>query len=475
MMLWLPRSGWSLIGVLLLGIVVGGALLRRVDALRAPSGQRDGVPAPVTSFPAVPDAGATVSFATLDELTALLALAKRTGLVDPRVGNLTSSGLMDAGIAPPLVVSFRRSNQGMIIAARIVDERRARLALLQALVAMGMVSRRTLGAVDSIDDEDGKSLGLLRLGADTLLFAPSPVDSFAVAAFLETMASVPGAQSVEAVNSTAFTLGPTGFLQSARGTLDIDDNLIVVHASLSVTGEAAAFVSGLHSPPPDTACAVENGAIIAVRLPPLSGWSQDGVTGSSALGVETGEVFDGRVVVALHLPSPPTPVRLGDRASVVSLAVAAKPRSGSRGVLEGALDSPMTQRRQVGGRHFFDIAVADKPWRAVSAVVDDERFALGVGTRAVVERAAGSSSCPQNPDRLLSIDGPRLREAAVRARQDPELWAALVRLAAVADHPTLWDGLLKVDRWEVDARPVTLADGAATLDVTIRLLLPDLG
>jgi hypothetical protein len=119
----------------------------------------------------------------------------------------------------------------------------------------------------------------------------------------------------------------------------------------------------------------------------------------------------------------------------------------------------------VGKRQVLDLQVAEKPWRQVSAVVDDDVFALAVGAPVVVDRVAVGSSCADVPGRLLVVDGARLLQIAGRAA--PEL-ALLRTLGIESAAPGVLRLLGALDRLEVSA--MTRPD-AEVVDVAIDLRL----
>ena len=126
---------------------------------------------------------------------------------------------------------------------------------------------------------------------------------------------------------------------------------------------------------------------------------------------------------------------------------------------------PASDPGRVGARQVQDLLVADKPWRQVSAVVDDDIFALAVGAPVVVDAVAVGSVCADVPGRVLFVDGARLLRIVSRAA--PEV--ALLRSLGVdgASMPIVVRALAGVQELEVSA----LARGNTLIDLDLTVVL----
>ena len=423
----------------------------------------------------VDDALAEVAFADVDAFVALARRAAQTGLVAEQAGALSVRALDDAGVGAPLVVAVRRSTNDVFVSARVANAAKLNAALAVAVPQAGFRLDRRLGSVDAVVDEQGLTRALLRVDDVDVVVAVSPTDELATAALLESMASGVGGRRRTLPASTELTLGTVGALRAAKGTIAVDGDDVVVDGVVVLDHSLDELVGGLRAATPSVACAVEDGAVIAARLPPLAG-RVAGAADVDALGLDAGDAFDGRVVVALHAPPAGTPVDLEDRATLASLVVAGRPRAGARAGLVSSLgvDAP-TAKRVVAGRTVYDIVATGRPWRSLSAVVDDDVFALGVGATAPVDRVAAGGTCPPSPARLLVVDGRALR--ALVGRASPRL-ALLAAALGQADGTTLswpWGAFLSVDRVEVDASPAAperAGRGDLVTDVKIRVRIP---
>jgi hypothetical protein len=421
-----------------------------------------------------PDAVAELVFASLADVIDAGERASRLGFV-PAVGAALSARELEvAGLGGPVALSVRRSTHDVLLAARVVDAERLRIALPRLLKSQGLRLERRVGTVDAVIDGEGTCRALVRIDAADLLLAPAPEDCLASAALWESVGTGLVPSPRRGSTSTELFVHDVPGARTASATVAVVGDDVIVAGNVVVDDSLADVVRGLNSTPPDFACAIEEQAILAARLPPLAG----AIVGDSNLGVGTlghdaADAFDGRIVVAVYAPPAGTPVLSDDRATLGSLLVGGRPRSGGRPALEAALGvGTDTVRRAVAGRMLVERGPADRPWRKVTAVVDDDVFALGIGVVDAIERVAATSTCPSSPNRLLVVDGRRLRAAFARVEPGLALLGLAASLSGAEAFSLPWAGLLAVDRWEVDARFEGDAPEGVTARVTVRLRLP---
>jgi hypothetical protein len=456
------------------GVLLGGVVAGALHTVACGPCQPVAPPASrAASVPVVPDGLVEVGFNSVAGLVELVGHAARIGLLPEAARAVTVVGLEEAGIAAPLIVALRQPPGDVIVSARLRDRTRLVAALSVAVPSAGLRLERRFGVVDAVLDEAGAIRALLRIGDDAVLLAIEPTDAVATAALLDAVATGVLGERRVVDGPIRFTVGALPGIRRAHGTVTVAGSRVTLDGVVDVEDFLADVVRGLQSEAPPFACAVEEGAVIAARLPPVVGTVAAGGGVVDSLAVDAADAFTGRVVIALHPVPRGTPVAFDDRATLASLVVAAQPRVGGRAALEAALGSTATMAsRTVAGRAVRTMAAPGRPWRDVTAVVDDGRFALGIGVDTPVDRVAATSSCPPSPTRLLVINGAQLRAAVGRLRPDLGLLGLFVHEGDAAAVGWPWTGLLAVDRWEVDATETGTHPEGVSAAVTVRIDLP---
>lgn len=376
----------------------------------------------VPGVPVVADAIVDVAFADLGVFADLVSRAAGSGLLPKESRLLSQSGLEAAGLAAPLVAAVRGSGD-LVVVGRLVDATRFVAALSLALPEGARLERRH-GKVDAIVVE-GKDVVLVRAGDGLVVVVIDPTDPLASATLVEALAdgSLPAVRrnpTETTVSSGPGLLAAVAGLRLLTGTLRAEGDDVVLSLVAGVSGDLVGLVAGLDAVAPAWACAVEDGAALSVRLPPASAQALTDLVAAPG-GSRDLDAFQGRLLVALHEVGTGTPVVADDKTTWASLVVAGHPRVGGAATLRETLNeaAPSATPRTVGARIVKDLTGA-KPWRGVSAVVDDDVFALGIGAPVVVDRVAvGGASCADAADRLLVLDGRKAREIVARAA--PEL------------------------------------------------------
>ncbi len=438
-------------------------LLSLLGACVAPPAER--------GIPLIPDAVVDVAFAELGPFAELVSRLAGAGVLPAETALLQHGGLKAGGVAAPIVVTLRESGE-VVVASRLVDAARFQAALASCLPA-GVRLERRFGHVDAAVDATGSVLALIRADDGLVFIVASPVDGWGAATLIEALGTGALATPRRAPTGTQITGGPAlgheiGGVEGLSGTVDVDGGDLHISLAAHLSGALADLASGLSSSSPAFSCVVEDGAAIALRLPPLGAQALAGLVDADAGHLDG---FEGRVVLALHEPPPGTPVIATDRATWASIVVAGRPRDGGAAGLRETLASagPAAVARTVGARAVQDIHVADKPWRQVSAVVDDDVFALAVGAPVIVDRVAVGSTCAQAPRRLLFVDGPRLLRIVGRAAPELPLLRSLGVDAAVL--PATVRALTAIERLEVAAGPPDAPVGAQTDVVNVDIVL----
>lgn len=458
---------------LVTAVVAFGALRRQ------PSAAPVTAPGPPHGVPMLPDVAAEATFAALGPFVDLTVRAARLGLLPPAAAAVSVTGLTEAGLGAPVVVALRPPLGEAVVSARVTDGARLAATLALAVPRTGLRFERRLGEVDALLDDAGVVRAVVRVGDDAVVFALEPADPLASAALLEAMATGTWPTRRVTSSTTGFRVGARPDVPETIGTINLAGDVVTLAATAVVEGALADVARGLRSAAPSFSCAAEEGAIVAARLPPVVGAVVNDAGLGGTLARDAADSFDGRVLFALHPPVAGTPLLSADRATLGALVVAARPRPGSRAALEAAL-GPVSPRpvRVVAGRGVRAVAVPGRPWRDVSAVVDDDVFALGIGADTAVDRVAAAATCPAAPDRLLVVDGQRLRAALARARPEGALLDMLAQgasdaaITAMAGLPPPWGALLGVERWELDANFLAERDTGVAVGLTLRVRLP---
>jgi hypothetical protein len=458
-----------------LGVVVGLAVVAAACAseptARPPAGP---------GLPVVPDAVVDVAFADLDSFGRLLRLASQATVLPAPLAQLGGPELADAGLAAPVVVMLRRDRGDVIIASAVGDAARLRAALTLIGSNTGLRVQRRVGAVDAVVDDAGDVAALVRVGEREAFAWWAPEDPWAAAALLEALASGSVAtRRVAPLEGVKVTVSALPGVRGASGSLVVADDEVAAELAVEVDEEAAGVLRGLDAPAPDLACAVEEGAALAVRVPPIVDVpggtrgidSDDGDDADSLLArglAAVPDAFAGRVVVALHPAAADVVADLGDRLTWGAVAVAGRPRAGRRAELEAALP-PATSMRAVAGRSVRTTrAPGDRTWHDVVAVADDDVFAVGVGVGDPIDRVAAGVRCPDGGRRVLTWDGARGR--AMLRRLAPVIERATGGVRSLEDLlPAPAVALLALDRLEVDSAGLRAHTSQPVLDVSIRV------
>ena len=423
-------------------------------------------------LPAPPDAVVEIGFDGLDSFVDVVTRLGAAGVIDIDPARMSRSGLEAAGVAGPVLVSSRATG-GRLVVANLVDAVRLQAAVSLALGNSLRLQRR-LGQVDAVVDAAGDVVALVRAGNGLVIIVIEPVDVLAEASLVEALAT--GALNGPRRRPLGIDLRivpPKAWASVVSapltGTVTRSPDGLTLTATVPLSPEGRPLWRALSTPAPSMACAVEEGAIFSIRLPPVPGLE----AGLDDLGL--GEIaaldaFDGRLVVGVHPTPSGTTADSGDLSSLASLAVAGKPSATGREGLKKRLDEAFAgvgALRTVGTRQVRTVTNVSKPWRTVATVLDDDVFALGIGAVVAVDRVAVGISCPATPGRLLSIDGAGVIAVVERA----ELGLALLRKVGALTGMQVADPLkafVGIERLEVDATPVSDSE-AVTVQIRMRL------
>lgn len=425
-------------------------------------------PTPLAAgVPLVPDAVVDIAFPDLGTLTLVAQRLAGAGWLPEGLPLVSQSGLEAAGVGAPVVVAVRASGD-IVFAGRLLDPVHFQLALA-AMLPPTFHSERRFGHVDAVVDAAGTVAALVRAQNGVVVVVIAPVDPWGAATLLEAMGS--GSWPAHRRSPTAIEVNTGASLRShlpgldaLSGTLKIDGPALRLSLQAHSSGGLEELIGSLSSSSPSFSCAVEQGAALALRLPPVGVAAVAGLVDADSNPMDS---FEGRVVLALHEVPAGTPLVEGDKATWASIVVAGRPRVGGAAALRQTLAAvgPAPVWRRVGARQVQDLLVADKPWRQVSAVVDDDIFALAVGAPVVVDAVAVGSVCADVPGRVLFVDGARLLRIVSRAA--PEV--ALLRSLGVdgASMPIVVRALAGVQELEVSA----LARGNTLIDLDLTVVL----
>ncbi len=430
-------------------------------------------PVAAAGIPVVPDAFVEIGFHDLDGFVDIVGRLGRAGLVDIDTSRVSRSGLEAAGVAGPVVVSVRDVG-GEMITARLADATRFQGAVALASVELGLRLERRVGQVDALVGKDGDVVGLVRAGNGVVIIVVGPVDVLGEASLVEALATgaVVGPRRLP-VSIDLLVAPPKAWralvTSSITGSMTTGADGIHIDAKVPLTVDGRPLWRALSSSSPDAACAVEEGAVLAVRLPPVPGLEE----GLDELGL--GEIagldaFDGRLVVGVHPPPAGTPVDSEDPSSLGSLAVTGRPAKGGKAGLQQSLDEAFAGAgtlRTVGARQVRTVVNVGKPWRSVAAVVDDDVFALGIGAVIPVDRVAVGVKCPAAPGRLLTMDGQGMVGLVERAEPGLAVMRRFARAAGLSIADPL-AALAGIEHLEVDAEPVSESE-AVSLRIRMRL------
>ena len=431
-----------------------------------------------------PDAAWELVSDDLDAVIGIVDIVSQARLLPFESGRLSRSGLEAAGLAAPIALAGR-DRGGVVVTGVLVDETRLQAALAAA-TPTGWRRRRLVGRVDAVVDDAERTRALVRGGDGVLVAVVDPVDDLAEAALVEALAT--GALPAPSRTSTGTTwrarLGQpltTVFSDPLEGHVEVKGRQLTISARAPLRHEpvAIAVAAALGSLSSSAACVADDRAMLTVHLPAVPGLGEavaDVEDVDDALAGLPGQLdaFDGRLTIALVPHAEGTPVSVDEPASIVSVAVIGRPRAGGADGLRASLDEAMTGRRPetrtVGGRTIRSLGSAAAPWRRLSAIVDDDVFALGIGADVVVDRvAAGGVVCPPTAG-LVTLQGPPLsrfvRRVPAEMRLAPRLqaWTGLENPLEVID---------AVDELTLEATPTS--DGAALalrLSLSVRSSAP---
>ena len=426
-----------------------------------------------TGVPVVPDAFVELGFNNLDGFVDIVGRLGAAGLVDIDPARVSRSGLEAAGVAGPVVVAMRTAG-GEMITARLLEPTRFQAAVSLALGELGLRLERRVGQVDALLGKDGEVKALVRAGNGVVIIVVGPVDVWAEASLVEAIATGALAAPRRRPQHIELSIVPpaawsTFVASSIAGTIKTGPDGVRIDATVPLTIEGRPLWRALSSSSPESACAVEEGAVLSVRLPPLPGL-EDGLDNIGLGDLAALDAFAGRLVVGVHPAPAGTPVDRSDPSSLGSLVVTGRPSTAGKAGLQATLDDAFAGAgtlRAVGARQVRTVVNANKPWRSVAAVLDDDVFALGIGAAVPIDRVAVGMKCPPAPGRLLSFDGAGV--VAMVERAEPGL-AIMRRFAQAAGLPVK-DPLATIggiEHLEVDADPVSDSEAVA-LRIRMRL------
>lgn len=408
-----------------------------------------------------PDAVWEVAADNLDDVVAIADIVSRARLSPLDAAAVSRSGLEAVGVAPPIAV-VGRGRGGVIVTATLVDESLLQAGLMTATPA-GWSRRRLLGRVDAVVDEAEQTRALVRSGDGVLVAVLDPVDDLAEAAFIEALATGALVGPRRQPRGTTWRLRLAPPLTTVVGDL-VEGEVVVKGRELLVRGvaplrqspQAIAVAAALRSASGTMSCVADDRAMLTMHLPAVPGVGAAVSDAHDALSELPGQLdaFDGRLTVAL-IPVPEgTTAALAEPASMVSVAVIGRPRAGGAAELRRsfveAIGGRTPETRIVGGRTIWSLGPAATPWRRVSATVDDDVFALGVGADVVVDRvAAGGVVCPPS-SRLVHLQGPAFSSFLRRAPAELRLASRLAELTGL-DAPL--DVIDAVEQATLEAAP----------------------
>ena len=319
-------------------------------------------------LPLVEAPGARAVFSGADAQGAL-AWATRLGMVAPPGASLFAQ---DAPWAASLLAG------GELVLVLGID----------AGLAAGLVGEPVLGEVRAVPAAEGKTL--VRPDRGRVLLAPAvPEDRQAeLAALLEVMAT--------AKEPTVVTPPPPGTLRARfadellpLGTVDLRlsfsaDRQLVVEAKAPAA--RADLVAALTAPAPAWACALDEGALAVMAVPPVQ-----------AAGVD--DAFSGPMLLALY-PRGDEPEKEGDPLPGASLIVAGVPKDATGLDALGRLLPGEARIQTEGSRRTLEAEGV----RTLRLVADEGLLAMGYGAAAPVSRIHPQTRCPAEPRPLMAGD-----------------------------------------------------------------------
>jgi hypothetical protein len=434
-------------------------------------------PAPVPSGVVVPpDAVWELVGGGLDDMVGLVDAVAGAGLLPVPPGRLSRFGLESAGLAAPVAVAGRGVG-GIVVTAGLVDATRLQTVLTALIPDAGLRRQRVLGQVDALLDEDGTTKALLRAGNGVLVVVLSPDDALAEAVLAEALATGAVEAPRRAPRGLTWRLRVGGPLadvvdEAAEGSLVLRGRELVARgrAPLRSTPGAVAVRTALAASAAPMGCVADDVAVLTLHLPAVSGLATiiDDEGSAPLAGLPGGlDAFEGRLTLAVLPPPAGTSPIPNDPATLASLAIVGRPRSGAATGLRASVDEALVggavEERTVGARVVRSVGASTAPWRRLSVLVDDDVFAVGLGAGLIVDRvAAGGVICPQR-GRVIQLRGPAA--VALLERAAPEM-RVVRRLAAWTGTDDPLAVLAGIDLLGLDASPS--ADGTA-LDLQLAL------
>lgn len=319
-------------------------------------------------LPLVEAPGARAVFTGADAQSAL-AWATRLGMAAPPGASLFAEGA-------PWAASLLSGGELVLVLG------------IDAGLAAGLVGEPVLGEVRAVPAEEGKTL--LRPDRGRVLLAPAvPEDRQAeLAALLEVMAT--------AKEPTVVTPPPPGVLRARfadellpLGPVDLRlssaaDGQLVVEARAPAAH--ADLVAALTAPAPPWACALDEGALAVMAVPPVQ-----------AAGVD--DAFAGPMLLALYPRGDEAP-KEGDPLPGASLVVAGVPKDAAALDALGRLLPGDARVHTEGRRRTLEAEGA----RTLRLVADEGMLAVGFGAAAPVSRIHPQARCPAEPRPLMAGD-----------------------------------------------------------------------
>ena len=444
------------------------------------------------ALPIPDDARVRVDVPHLAALLDALAVRGRAWLPARAVEALAQLGpgqRSAAGIAEDArAVLAVREGGDVVLAVDAEDEARVRSTLDVLATKLELTVTTTPDGVRALSDATGRARALIVVEAHRALAWLDPSDLPAARALLVSWAHLETPVSPSANHDGALArLHVDGAwasrhleqraapVQSADLALRADAQALTIEGELALDADTRALAASLTTPATaePIACALERGAALVLRVPPLdaeSATAVDGVAGTDVARAASARLT-GSVTLAFYPPVEGTAARVDDLLSLASVIVVGRPRDAAA---ERDLLASITS---VGGAGTSETVAGHTlrtfaprgldAHRQVRAVVEPSLFALAIGTADALPRAlqATAASCGDAPLRLAAdgaVLGPLLERGAAAFTPLPERARAWL---SGGDSPIAW--VRDAGRWSLAVRAA-----AAGAHIEVRIAPP---